>query len=94
MNGSALYYPNIDVRDPAWLRSTLLYWDDIYTIVPRAIETPYETEDTKICAKEGQLRPLYCDDHPEVIKRLSERGLVLVKPTALAASNHHADWNG
>ena len=79
MNGSALYYPNIDVRDPAWLRSALLYWDDIYTIVPRAIETPYETEDTKICAKEGQLHPLYCDDYPEVIKRLSERALELVK---------------
>lgn len=79
MNGSALYYPNIDVRDPAWLRSALLYWDDIYTIVPRAIVTPYETDDTKICAKEGQLRPLYCDDYPEVIKRLSERALELVK---------------
>ena len=79
MNGSALYYPNIDVRDRAWLRSALLYWDDIYTIVPRAVETPYETEDTKICAKEGQLRPLYCDDHPEVIKRLGERTLELIK---------------
>lgn len=78
MNGSALYYPNIDVRDPAWLRSALLYWDDIYTIVPRAIETPYETQDTKICAKEGQLRPLYCEDHPEVIRRLGERTLELV----------------
>jgi hypothetical protein len=79
MNGSALYYPNIDVRDLAWLRSALLYCDDIYTIVPWAIETPYETEDTKICAKEGQLRPLYCDDYPEVIKRLSERAIELVK---------------
>jgi hypothetical protein len=78
MNGSALYYPYIDVRDPVWLRSALLYWDDIYTIVPRAIETPYETEDTKICAKEGQLHPLYCDDYPEVIKRLSDRALELV----------------
>jgi hypothetical protein len=78
MNGSALYYPFIDVRDRAWLRSALLYWDDIYTIVPRAIKTPYETRDTEICAKEGQLHPLYCDDHPEVIKRLGERTLELL----------------
>ncbi|WP_420964628.1 DUF6236 family protein [Bradyrhizobium sp. B120] len=78
MNGSALYYPNIDVRDPAWLRSALLYWDDLYTIVPRAIKTPYETDDTKICFEEGQLRPLYCDDHPEVIKSLGERTLELI----------------
>jgi hypothetical protein len=76
MNGSALFYPTIDVHDPAWLRSALLYWDDIYTIVPRAIKTPYETKDTEICAKEGQLRPLYCDDHPEVIKQLGERSHV------------------
>jgi hypothetical protein len=64
-----------------WLGSARLFFncDDIYTIVPRAIETPYETEDTKICAKEGQLRPLYCDDYPEVIKRLSERAIELVK---------------
>jgi hypothetical protein len=47
--------------------------------VPRAIETPYKTDDTAICAKEGQLLPLYCDDHPEVIKRLVERTLELVR---------------
>jgi hypothetical protein len=79
MNGSALYYPTIDVRDSIWLRSALLYWDKIYTIVPRAIEAPYKTDDTAICAKEGQLFPLYCDDHPEVIKRLGERTLELVE---------------
>jgi hypothetical protein len=79
MNGSALYYPTIDVRDSVWLRSALLYWDKIYTIVPRAIEAPYKTDDTAICAKEGQLFPLYCDDHPEVIKRLGERTLELVE---------------
>ncbi|WP_316214833.1 DUF6236 family protein [Bradyrhizobium sp. SZCCHNR2035] len=79
MTGSALYYPNIDVRDPAWLRSALLYWDKIHTIVPRAVEAPYKTADTEICAKEGQLVPLYCDDHPDVIQRLGERTLELVE---------------
>jgi len=44
--------------------------DKIYTIVRQAIETAYKTDDAAIRAKEGQLLPLYCDDHPEVIKRL------------------------
>jgi len=83
MVGSALYYPNIDVRDPAWLRSALLYWDNIYTIVPRAIEAPYQTEDTQICAKEGHLRPLYCDDYPQVIKNLGDRTLEILQPGKL-----------
>jgi hypothetical protein len=80
LTGSALYYPNIDVRDPEWLRSALLYWDNIYTIVPKAIEKPYQTEDTKICAAEGHLLPLYCDDYPQVIKGLGDRTLELLKP--------------
>jgi hypothetical protein len=79
LTGSALYYPTIDVQDPAWLRLALLYWDKIHTIVPRAVETPYELADTAICAKEGQLIPLYCDDHPDVIKRLGKRTLELVE---------------
>jgi hypothetical protein len=36
MLGSALYYPHIDIDDPAWLRSALLFWDNIYTIKSRA----------------------------------------------------------
>jgi hypothetical protein len=33
INGSALYYPFIDVRDRAWLRSALLNWDDSGALV-------------------------------------------------------------
>jgi hypothetical protein len=80
LTGSALYYPNIDVRDPAWLRSALLYWDNICTIVPKAVLKPYQTTDTQICAAEGHLRPLYCDDYPQVIKRLGDRTLELCVP--------------
>lgn len=40
----ALYYPWIDIRDEAWLKSSLLYWDSVRTIVPESIAEPYESE--------------------------------------------------
>lgn len=73
MLGSALYFPHIDIRDPAWLRSTLLFWDDIQTIVPSSISNPYRESDTEICFKEGVLRPLNCDLHPDVLNSLGQK---------------------
>ena len=73
MLGSALYFPHIDIHDPAWLRSTLLFWDDIQTIVPSAIGNPYRNADTDICFKEGVLKPLHCDLHPEIIGELGRK---------------------
>lgn len=34
MSESILYYPTIDICDGAWLRSAVLYWDEICSIVP------------------------------------------------------------
>lgn len=77
MLGSALYFPHIDIHDPAWLRSAILFWDEIQTIAPSAIEEPYRDEDTKICQAEGYLRPLRCDLHPHVIEDLGRKILRL-----------------
>jgi hypothetical protein len=43
MLGKALYYPHIDIRDPKWLRSAVLFWDEIQSIVPPSISEPYHT---------------------------------------------------
>lgn len=40
----ALYYPWIDVRDETWLKTALLYWDSVRTIVPESIDAPYSTD--------------------------------------------------
>jgi len=77
MLGSALYFPHIDIRDPAWLRSTLLFWDDIHTIVPSSIDSPYQSDDTKVCFKEGILKPLHCDLHPDIIDELGQKVIAL-----------------
>ena len=34
MAQTILYYPTIDIKDSAWLRNALLYWDSISSIVP------------------------------------------------------------
>lgn len=78
MLGSALYFPHIDIDDPAWLRSAILFWDEIQTITPSTIENPYRNEDLRICHSEGYLRPLPCDLHPEVIEELGRKILRLV----------------
>ena len=73
MLGSALYFPHMDIDDPVWLRSAILFWDEIQTIAPTAIEEPYQNEDARICHAEGYLRPLRCDLHPTLIDDLGRR---------------------
>ena len=81
MLGSALYYPHIDIRDTGWLRSAVLFWDEIQTIVPTAIQKPYRNPDTRICAEEGYLQPLHCDMHEEVLSDLGSRIIRLMETT-------------
>lgn len=73
MLGSGLYFPHIDISDPAWLRSAILFWDEIQTIVPSAIDRPYRSEDTQTCQKEGYLKPLVCDLHQDAIEELGNK---------------------
>jgi hypothetical protein len=75
MLGAALYYPHIDISNGGWLRSAILFWDEIQTIAPTSIQDPYSTRDTKICEEEGYLRPLRCDLHPEILDDIGQRVL-------------------
>ena len=54
----SLYYPWIDVRDEAWLKSAALYWDTIQTIVPEALDRPYSTKTARQLQDQGILIPL------------------------------------
>ena len=36
----ALYYPWIDIKDESWLKTTILYWNHIQTIVPESFDNP------------------------------------------------------
>ena len=59
MLGSALYYPYKDIVDAQWLRSAVLFWDELKTIDPSGKKNPYQEEDTRILFKEGFLEPLH-----------------------------------
>jgi hypothetical protein len=77
MLGTALYYPYIDINDPAWLRSAILFWDEVQTIVPTSVRNPYHGTDSKICYSEGYLRPLACDLHTDLLEELGRRVIKL-----------------
>jgi hypothetical protein len=73
MLGTALYYPHIDITDGEWLRSAILFWDEVQTIAPTSVRFPYQSSDTKTCEEEGFLRPLRCDLHQDLLEDLGKR---------------------
>lgn len=93
MLGSALYYPHIDIDDPQWLRSAVLYWDEIKTIAPSAVRKPYKNKDTRILWKEGFLEPLRCDLNSEVLDTLGRRVVSLMDRGLLRNDFPHRDPN-
>lgn len=54
---NALYYPTIDIKDEAWLKSAVLLWDTISTIVPESEDEPYKNELTRAFAQAGIVSP-------------------------------------
>lgn len=96
MLGAALYYPHIDIYDPVWLRSAILFWDSLQTIAPRAVRSPYRNGDTRILWQEGFLEPLRCDLHPELLDTLGRRVIALMDHDALGLGHqldHASDPN-
>ncbi len=67
----ALYYPTIDIINEGWLRSAILFWDEINTIVPYSISTPYHSYPTQYLSDEGILRPLMVSPDKDFIQDLS-----------------------
>ena len=53
----ALFYPTIDIKDEAWLKSAVLLWDHISTIVPESERYPYRNDCTRLLSDVGVLRP-------------------------------------
>jgi hypothetical protein len=68
----ALFYPWIDIRDEAWLRTALLYWDSVRTIVPESIDAPYSTETGSALQSAGFLIPLRVHTGMEEIEDLTD----------------------
>lgn len=56
-----LYYPTIDIQDGAWLRSAVLYWDGISSIVPFEEYSSFSPE-VEYLRSEGLYKPSFPED--------------------------------
>ncbi|MDF2682883.1 MAG: hypothetical protein K0R47_4073, partial [Brevibacillus sp.] len=61
MRRTILYYPNIVIPDGAWLRKSLLYWDEVSSIVPIGWEYENRHNDywLQYLEAEGEYRPIH-----------------------------------
>lgn len=57
---SALYYPWIEVQDEEWVKTAILYWDRLYTIMPASIGG-YQTPHCRELEAAGLLEPVRVD---------------------------------
>ena len=57
MFNTTLYYPWIDIHNDSWVKTAILYWDNINTIVPHGLTSPYNSEVATILEQENILRP-------------------------------------
>ena len=67
---SALYYPTIDIKNDAWLKSAVLFWDRIETIVPESMQQPYLRRTTRQLEDAGILIPHRVNPFSEDVRGL------------------------
>ena len=77
----ALYYPSIDISDDAWLKTALLYWDSVRTIVPESFDTPYSTITGRSLQDAGFLIPLRVHSEMDEIEDLADDVLTYLGTT-------------
>ena len=69
---NALYYPTIDIQNTDWLKTAVLFWDSISTIVPASVEKPYCEYETEYLADIDFLRPLIVKSDDKSIVAIEE----------------------
>lgn len=84
----ALYYPSIDIDDEKWLKSAVLFWNEINTIVPESINNPYNNYSTQYLYDEEIIKPIYLNSNNKYVEQIyfdfmrfldSEEGMLLLK---------------
>ncbi len=66
----ALYYPRIQVPNEGWLKTAILYWEDVQTIVPASMPEPYSGT-SRVLFDAGVLSPLHVHPHMDCVERLA-----------------------
>lgn len=63
---SVLYYPSIEFQSDNWVKSSLLFWDKIYRIVPPSY-TPCDSETVIEATRHGLIKNISVDDKDKKI---------------------------
>lgn len=88
---SALYYPYIDITNEQWLRSAVLFWDSIRTIVPFSNRDPYSSALARELNDEGVLEPVRVHSDMEEIEDLTDTVLDYLTDPAAASVMYGSD---
>ena len=72
MFNKTLYYPWIDIHDDSWVKTAILYWDEIKTIVPSGMASPYHNEVASLLEQERILRPFQVSPSSREVIEASE----------------------
>jgi len=67
----ALYYPWIDPTNGSTLRTAVLYFDELRTIVPESMEQPYTNAQSHIATQFNFLKPYFVNPNTDAIHRTS-----------------------
>ncbi|MCW3128165.1 MAG: hypothetical protein JWO03_3823 [Bacteroidetes bacterium] len=67
----ALYYPTIDITNDSWLKSAVLFWDEISTIVPDSIGNPYQTAVSQYLYDREILQPVRVNPDDRIVRELT-----------------------
>lgn len=59
---SVLYYPHIEFKNEAWVKSSLLLWNHVYRIVPEGY-TPNDSDEIKALVDEDLVRNISLNDN-------------------------------
>jgi hypothetical protein len=79
---TALYYPHIDIHNETWVKTALLYWDKLATIVP-ASSPEYKTAWCKELNREGLLEAIPVGPSDREIEDIMDQMLDLLTSPAL-----------
>jgi len=75
MFNKTLYYPWIDIHDDSWVKTAILYWDEINTIVPFSMTDPYRSEVANLLTKERILCPFEVTPNCREVREASDIAL-------------------
>src|SRR6185369_1440544 len=64
-----------DIHDDSWVKTAILYWDEVNTIVPYDLNSPYRSQVAKLLQQERILRPFHVNPSSIEVKEASDIAL-------------------